>query len=82
VSISANPTIAGVGETVALDVTVTEPATSLDLSFGDGTNLRAGAFRNARFVHIFRAAGTYVVTATASDASGHTASAKVTITVT
>jgi PKD repeat protein len=82
VSISAKPTIVGVGETVSFIVAATVPATSVELSFGDGTNMTLDSVREARFVHIFRAAGTYVVSATASDASGHTASVGITITVT
>ena len=81
VSISANPTITNVGETVHFTLNVTDPTNLVELSFGDGANLSLSGGRDARVVHVFRTAGTYVVTATAKDSSGHSSSAMVTITV-
>jgi PKD repeat protein len=67
---------------VSFTVNATDPTRLLEFSFGEGANLiLSGAPRDAIIVHVFRAAGTYVVTATAKDSFGHSSSATVTITV-
>jgi hypothetical protein len=80
------PSKVAVGATASFVVTVTgeRRAAALVLNFGDGAaNVTLGDSigGEARLVHVFRAAGTYVVTATATDSSGQSSSASVTVTV-
>ena len=78
------PSKVAVGATASFVVTVTAErrAAVLGLNFGDGANVTLGDIGGeARLVHVFRATGTYVVTATATDPSGQSSSASVTVTV-
>ena len=78
------PSTVAVGATASFVVTVTgeRRVGGLGLNFGDGAILTLGGIGGeARLVHVFRATGTYVVTATATDPSGQSSSASVTVTV-
>ena len=84
VAIVVIPSKVAVGATASFVVTVTAErrAAVLGLNFGDGANVTLGDIGGeARLVHVFRATGTYVVTATATDPSGQSSSASVTVTV-
>ncbi|PYQ89277.1 MAG: hypothetical protein DMG02_14075 [Acidobacteria bacterium] len=84
VAIVVIPSKVAVGATASFVVTVTgeRRAVALGLNFGDGTNQTFGAIgEEVRVAHVFSAAGTYVVTATATDSSGQFSSVSVTVIV-
>jgi hypothetical protein len=84
VLISVNPSTVAIGAPASFVVTVTgeRRVGGLGLNFGDGAILTLGGIGGeARLGHVFKAAGMYVVTATATDSSGQSSSASATVTV-
>jgi PKD repeat protein len=87
VSITAPATSPTVGVAASFNVSVSATSNSATLrdvtvTFGDGDRVSLGTPTGSVAVsHVYRAAGTYTVTATATDATGETTSASTQVTV-
>jgi PKD repeat protein len=87
VSISPPPT-AAVGQPANFQLTVTSPAggspiQNVTVDFGDGTRRSYGAVTGTQSVqHTYQSSGTYLVTATATDAAGQSGTVSTSVSVT
>ena len=73
-----------VGQVVAFDVTLRNPARAIRsavIAFGDGEVLDLGTAERATATHTYGAAGAYVVTVTATDVAGYAATSSLAVQV-
>jgi PKD repeat protein len=73
--ITPSPVPGHVGAQTTISVQITLPSglavTNLKIDFGDGTSSTLGGATSAAVPHVYTAVGTYTVTVTVTDTSGH-----------